>query len=200
VTSATDARNRPLRADAQRNRARILEAAEMVFAEKGSGVGVDDIAAAAGVGVGTLYRHFPTKEALIEAVLIDRMNRLISDARQYLGAERPGDALFEFLSHLVDVSLAKRDLVEALGKGAHGSEPLEVAGQAMVEQLTAITTKLLGAAQAGGDVRSDVSTPDLIGLVMGPCMASDNPVTSACDPRLMLGIVWDGLRPGPPPG
>src|ERR1700733_15507536 len=95
---------RPLRADAQRNRLRVLEAAEAVFASEGISVPVDVIAEKAGVGVGTLYRHFPTKEKLFEAILIQRLEELVTDARARLGAEDPGSAFFGFLEHLVEES------------------------------------------------------------------------------------------------
>jgi AcrR family transcriptional regulator len=196
VTSATETNGRPLRVDAQRNRERLLRAAESVFAQKGSGVGVDEIAAEAGVGTGTFYRHFPTKDALIEAILIDRTRRLVADAQAYLAAADPGQALFEFLNHLVDESQVKRDLTDALAK-RQLTDILEGEGLAVFEQLTAVTSELLQAAQAAGAVRSDITTADLIGLVLGPCLASDNPLTRSCSPQLMLSVVCDGLRPSP---
>src|SRR5665213_269056 len=92
---------RPLRADAQRNRARVLEAAEKVFAAEGISVPVDIIAEKAGVGVGTLYRHFPTKEKLFEAILIGRIMEIAADARSRLNSDDAGSAFFRFLEHLV---------------------------------------------------------------------------------------------------
>ena len=95
-------RARPMRADAQRNRARILEAAEVVFAAEGIEVPVDVIAEKAGVGVGTLYRHFPTKEKLCEAILLERLVGLTADARQLADAADPGAAFYGFLDHMVE--------------------------------------------------------------------------------------------------
>ena len=106
--------SRPLRADALRNRARVLEAAESVFAAEGISVPVDVIAEKAGVGVGTLYRHFPTKEKLFEAILIDRLSAIAADARARMDAEDPGAAFFAFLQYLVEESALKRDLIQAL--------------------------------------------------------------------------------------
>src|SRR5580658_9490937 len=89
-----DGPTRPQRADAQRNRARVLEAAEVVFAAEGLNVPVDVIAEKAGVGVGTLYRHFPTKEKLFEAIIVERISGLAVEARCRLTAEDPGAAFF----------------------------------------------------------------------------------------------------------
>jgi AcrR family transcriptional regulator len=114
---------RPQRADARRNRARILEAAEAVFASRGSGAGIDDVATEAGLGVGTLYRHFPTKEALISAILFERIHRLIGAGETYLEVEDPADGLYQFLTHLVDEAVAKQDLTDALAGWTPPEEP-----------------------------------------------------------------------------
>jgi AcrR family transcriptional regulator len=185
-----------MRADAVRNRARILVAAEEVFAERGSTAGIDDVAASAGLGVGTLYRHFPTKEALVEAILLARLQRLVEEGRSYLDADQPGDALFEFLGHFVAVSQAKQDMVDALAKGFDSEQMLHnQEAQAIVALLTEITAQLLVAAQSAGDVRADVTNADLIGLVLGPCMAPGNPLIADCSAERMLSVVRDGLRP-----
>src|SRR6185437_6335643 len=114
---------RPLRADALRNRARILEAAETVFAVEGIEVPVDLIAEKAGVGVGTLYRHFPTKEKLCEAVLLDRLSALTIDAQALSDADDPKAAFFDFLAHVVEEGAAKRDLMVAvMGAGLEFEE------------------------------------------------------------------------------
>src|SRR4051794_35820186 len=88
---------RPLRADAARNRARVLEVAYETFAAEGLGVPIDEIARRAGVGAGTVYRHFATKEELYSAVVEDRLRRIIDDGRELLANEEPGQALFTFL-------------------------------------------------------------------------------------------------------
>src|ERR1700730_6420719 len=92
---------RPLRADAVRNRARLLEVAYETFAAEGLSVPVDEIARRAGVGAGTVYRHFPTKEALFQAVIQDRMQRLVDDGYALLESAGPGEALFSFLRSMV---------------------------------------------------------------------------------------------------
>jgi AcrR family transcriptional regulator len=187
---------RPLRADALRNRARVLEAAEVVFAEQGISVPVDVIAEKAGVGVGTLYRHFPTKEKLFEAVLVDRMIDIAADARARLDAEDPGAAFFGFLAHLVEQSASKRDLILALS-GA-GIEFEVACAEAKVE-LTAAVSELLGVAQRAGAVRPDVSSEVVLSLIGATCMATEqHPITvSSMD---ILTVVCDGLRASSAPG
>ncbi len=106
---------RPMRADAQRNRTRVLEAAEAVFAAEGIEAPIDLIAEKAGVGVGTVYRHFPTKEKLFEAIVIDKLDALAGEAACRGQAEDPAAAFFGFLEHMAAESASKRDLIEALG-------------------------------------------------------------------------------------
>ena len=191
---------RPLRADAVRNRQRILVAAEEIFAQWGSAAGMDDVAVAAGLGVGTLYRHFPTKEALLEAILLDRMHRLVAQGRTYLEASEPGEALFEFLGQFVAQSQSKQDMIDALAKGFDSDQMFQnPEARATVELLTDIAGQLLRAAQPAGEVRSDLTSSDLLGLVLGPCMAPGNPLIAACSPQRMLAVVRDGLRPTRPP-
>jgi AcrR family transcriptional regulator len=184
--SATAAR--PLRADAQRNRARILDAAEIVFAAEGIEVPVDTIAEKAGVGVGTLYRHFPTKEKLCEAVLLDRLVALTEDAKLQADAADPGAAFFGFLDHMVEQASAKRDLIAAV-MGA-GVEFDEVAAP-VKDDLRQAVGILMERAQAVGAVRADVTADTVLSLVSGTCQAASH--TGAC-PGDMVGIVCDGLR------
>ena len=179
-----------LRADARRNRGQILAAAETVFAEQGVGVPVDEIARRAGVGVGTLYRHFPTKETLVEAVIVTHMERLVDEAALWAESDDPGAALFAFLRRMAEEATSKRDLVDALA-GA-GINVKDSAGGPK-ERLEAVTALLLERAQAVGVVRPDVTLSDLIGLVMGACMASDSP-SVPCSRARMMEVVCDGLR------
>jgi AcrR family transcriptional regulator len=180
---------RPLRADAQRNRARVLEAAEVVFAAEGLSVPVDVIAEKAGVGVGTLYRHFPTKEALFEAIIIERVTALAAEARCRAAADDPGAAFFSFLEHVVSVSASKRDLILALA-GA-GVEFEEIAVETKAEMVAALGV-LLERAQAAGAVRPDVTEEVVMSLVGGCCLAADRP--HAVDSTALLAIICDGLR------
>jgi AcrR family transcriptional regulator len=185
---------RPLRADAQRNRARLLEAAEAVFAAEGISVPVDLIAEKAGVGVGTLYRHFPTKEKLFEAILIGRIDEIAEDARVRINAEDAGAAFFAFLTHLVEESTLKRDLIQAL-LGAGVEIELAVAGsKANLEEAVG---RLLEVAQQAGAVRSDVSSAVVLSLVGATCIAADQHPRTADLPEGILAIICDGLRPQP---
>jgi AcrR family transcriptional regulator len=186
--------SRPLRADAQRNRARLLEAAEAVFAAEGISVPVDLIAEKAGVGVGTLYRHFPTKEKLFEAILIGRIDEIVEDARTRVDSDDPGAAFFAFLTHLVEESTLKRDLIQAL-LGAGVEIELAVAGsKANLEEAVG---RLLAVAQGAGAVRSDVSSTVVLSLVGATCIAADQHSHTADLPEGILAIICDGLRPQP---
>jgi AcrR family transcriptional regulator len=177
-----------MRADARRNRAQILVAAEICFAEQGIGVPIDDIARRACVGVGTVYRHFPTKEALAEAVVVARVEKLIEEARSLATSDDPGSAFFSFLHSMSEASVAKRDLVDALS-GA-GIEVKERLGSSKVSLAAGMET-LLQRAKKAGAVREDVALADLFGLVMGACLSAQG---DACSQDRMLSIVCDGLR------
>src|SRR6185369_10291950 len=104
--TADAAGGRPMRADAARNREKVLRAAREAFAESGYGVPLDEIAARAGVGPGTVYRHFPAKEALFEAVVAARITDLVSDARARADADDPGEAFFGFLARIAGEAAA----------------------------------------------------------------------------------------------
>jgi AcrR family transcriptional regulator len=184
--------SRPLRADAQRNRARILAAAEVVFAAEGIEVPVDLIAEKAGVGVGTLYRHFPTKEKLCEAILLERLATLTCDARALADADDPAAAFFGFLTHIVEEGCAKRDLLFAvMGAGVE----FEEAAAGVKEELRAAVDVLLRRAQSVGAVRPDVTATSVVSLVGATCQAASH--TGATPPGELLAIVCDGLRTQP---
>jgi len=179
---------RALRADARRNRALVLEAAEVVFAAEGLAVPIDEVARRAGVGVGTVYRHFPTKEALFEAIVVGRVERLVADARAQLAVPDPGGALFRFVHRLVEEGGAKRDLVDALagaGRDLKGSRPNQ--------ELQEAAGELLERAQRAGVVRTDVGVVDVLALVGSVCAVPD-----ATRRGLLVSVLCDGLRP--PPG
>ncbi|MFZ0250145.1 MAG: TetR/AcrR family transcriptional regulator [Acidimicrobiales bacterium] len=187
---------RPQRADALRNRARILEAAENVFAVEGIEVPVDLIAEKAGVGVGTLYRHFPTKEKLCEAVLLDRLTALTHDAQALADAGDPKEAFFGFLEHVVEQSAAKRDLIVAvMGAGVE----FEEAAAPVKDGLREAVGVLLERAQDAGGVRPDATPTAVLSLISATCMATSHAdAAPTCD---LLTIVCDGLRTqAAPPG
>jgi len=182
--------DRPLRADAQRNRAKILRAAQDAFAASGYGVPLDDIAALAGVGPGTVYRHFPTKEALFEAVVTARVEKMIDDARARGDAADPGQAFFAFLARVADEAAVKRDLPDAIA----------IAG-ALQDNLFAALDVLLHRAQQAGAVRGDISTPDLIVLLKSLIRSIQEASAASADPNLgdrLFAVITSGLRPAPP--
>lgn len=176
------------RADAARNRAKILATAEEIFARDGLAASVDDIANKAKVGVGTLYRHFPTKEALIAAIVISRIARVAERAEALSDAPDPGAALFGLIEQMVAEGVQKRDFVEALG--AHvvfeGS-----AAEAVRTRFRRALAKLLARAQAAGTVRGDVTAPDISALVRGVFAGAGDDARARAR---HLGILLDGLR------
>ncbi|OBA75349.1 TetR family transcriptional regulator [Mycobacterium sp. 1554424.7] len=180
---------RPLRADAARNRARVLEVAYDTFAAEGLSVPIDEIARRAGVGAGTVYRHFPTKEALFRAVIENRMQRLVDDGRALLESEGPGEALFAFLRSMVlQWGAADRGLVDALA--GYGIDIASAAPDAE-DAFKAVLGELLRAAQDAGAARRDVDMRDLKTILVG-CQAMEA-YDSALAERV-TGVVVDGLR------
>lgn len=172
-----------LRADARRNRDRILAAARDAFAESGFGVPLDDIAARAGVGPGTVYRHFPTKESLFQAVVTARVTDLVTDARHRAADDDPGGAFYGFLAHLGAEAAAKRDTSDAITVPG----PLR---QAMHDALDT----LLSRAQTAGAVKAGLSTADLIMLLKSLLTAvHDDPDPGRAE--RLLAVLTDGLRP-----
>jgi AcrR family transcriptional regulator len=184
-------RVRQPRSDSLRNRARILEAAEEVFGIEGLAVPIDVIAERAGVGVGTIYRHFPTKEALFEAIVLSHFQRFVDDARSCEVDDDAAEALFGFLARLVAEGVDKRDLADALA-GA-GIDLKEAAG-GLKHELEAALEHLLVRAQQAGSIRADISIADLMGLVSGTCMTAERSGAHACSAERMLAVVCDGLR------
>jgi AcrR family transcriptional regulator len=180
AADALDAR--PLRADAVRNREKVLQAARQAFAESGYGVPLDEIASRAGVGPGTVYRHFPSKEALFEAVVTARITDLVSDARARADADDPGEAFFGFLARVAGEAAAKRDLPDAIS----------VAGS-LREDLFAALDLLLRRAQQAGAVRARIVTSDLIVLLKGMFAGLAGSTDPAVHERV-FAVLADGLR------
>lgn len=183
---------RMMRTDAVKNRQRILDAAEEVFAAEGVAVPIDAVAERAGLGVGTLYRHFPNKEALFEAIVVDRITALVATAKEFELAEDPGQALFSFLQEFARQAASKRDLFEALGSAGID---LKARCADLFEDLMRSVDVLLSRAVAVRGVRGDVPANEIVGLIVGTCHAAgDSGVTDAGLGR-MVSVVLDGLRP-----
>ncbi|MEZ0092350.1 TetR/AcrR family transcriptional regulator [Streptacidiphilus sp. EB129] len=186
--------SRPLRADARRNRARVLEAAREVFAAEGLAVPLDEIARRAGVGAGTVYRHFPTKEALFEAVVTDRIKALTEVGREALAdiaaGGDPGEAFFGYLAVVVADAGTKMDLADALvGAGVDLQRAtLDAAGD-----LRGALGELLARAQSADAVRTDVDVADLHALVAG-AVAAERSRGAGARPGRLTRIISDGLR------
>jgi AcrR family transcriptional regulator len=157
-----------LRADAERNRRRLLDAALELFSERGLEVGVGEIAARAGVGRGTLFRNFATKEDLIAAIVSERMREATSTGRELLEAGDPGEALFEFLRHIVEGQSTNRAMVEAIEDTMLQNE--EIA--AGYDELIGVLSELVARAQSAGEVRVDVGALDLMIMTKGICEAA----------------------------
>ena len=183
---------RPMRADAVKNRQRILDAAEEIFATEGLAVPIDDVAERAGVGVGTLYRHFPTKEALFEAIVTARLEYLLELARAHAGATDPGGALFAFLGEFAQQASAKHDLFDALSSAGID---IKSSCSEMVDEMKRNIDVLVQRAVVARSVRSDVSTDEMIGLVVGVCRSGGHTRYDDATVQRMVGIVCDGLRP-----
>ena len=191
MVKATQKLAKNLRADAVRNRARVLEAAEAVFGSEGLAVPIDAIAERAGVGVGTIYRHFPTKEALFEAIVLSHFERLVDQARALVTAEDPAEALFGFLAQVVSTAVAKRDLADAL---AGAGIDVKATASGLKPDLEGAVGELLLRAQQAHAVRADVTVADLMGLVAGTCIATERQGVGGCSSVRMLEVVCDGLR------
>lgn len=186
------AAGRALRADARRNRARVLEAAEAAFASKGTSVSTEEIARDAGVGIGTVFRHFPTKEALLEAVVVGRLERLAAEAASLATAEDPGSAFFSFFASAVDRSATKIALADAL---AAAGVDVERAAAEVGRELRRTMGVLLGRAQAVGAVREDATVADVIALLVGASRAAEHAGWDRGVQTRTVAIMLDGLRP-----
>ena len=178
-----------LRADAARNRARVLDVAYETFAAEGLSVPIDEIARRAGVGAGTVYRHFPTKEALFAAVIEDRMEHLVDDGYALLESDGPGEAIFAFLRSIVlQWGATDRGLVDALaGYGIN----IAAAAPGAEDAFLAVLGDLLRAAQEAGTARQDIGVREVKSILVG-CQAMEAYNSALAD--RVTEVVVDGLR------
>jgi AcrR family transcriptional regulator len=180
-----------LRADAQRNRDRVLEAAEAVLARDGLSASMRTIAEHAGVGLGTIYRQFPNQEALYQAIIVERMRRLIAQAQDLLSAEDPGAAFFGFFTSIVETSTRQKVLADVLAEA--GVDPK--AGMSHIgRDMRTATEALLTRAQRAGALREDLHTPELWALLTAACLAAEHNQWSRQLRTRTLAILFDGLR------
>jgi AcrR family transcriptional regulator len=180
------------RADALRNRIRVLEAAEAVFAAKGHGASTEEVARQAGVGAGTVFRHFPTKEALLEAIVIGRLGRLVEQAAALSAEPDAGRAFFVFFEQMVEHASKKKAFTEALAQaGVDVKSVLEPAARELRRGLRTLLVR----AQDAGAVRPDVRVPEVMALMVGAARIAEHASGNRAMQTRTLAVLLDGLRP-----
>jgi AcrR family transcriptional regulator len=182
---------RPQRADARSNRGRILDAAQEVFGRGGEAASTEEVARLAGVGIGTVFRHFPTKADLLDAVLVRRFDRLRERAELLAGSADPGRALFDMFAEMVSDAPSKIAIADALveaGGDDAGSQAERASGE-----LSRAVGVLLDRAQAAGAVRADIELPELYALLIGMSRASAYAQLDHDVRTRALGVIFDGL-------
>jgi AcrR family transcriptional regulator len=184
------------RADAERNRARLLDAGKAAFASGRSPVTLDQIARDAEVGIGTLYRHFPTREALVEALYRQELATLCAGAAELLKARPPERALRCWMDRFADYVAAKREMADAL-RAVFGAGTVTVS-QAR-EELTVAVRTILDAGAADGTLRGDVRPEDVVAMIVGVFTAT-SPDGGSEQRGRMFDLLVDAVRgPEPPP-
>jgi AcrR family transcriptional regulator len=187
VTAAAETAARPMRADARRNYQRVLTAAREVLAERGGEATMEEIAKRADVGVGTLYRHFPRRIDLVEAVYREDVDLLAALADQVSDAD-PWDALVTWLQAFVRYGQSKRTFLTELHEAFEKSPDLALSSR---ERIGGAAALVLTRAQQAGVARPDIDQADLMQLVGGMCMARN---ASLEQNERLLGLVLDGIR------
>jgi AcrR family transcriptional regulator len=177
---------RPLRADAVRNRERVLEVAYETFAAEGLSVPIDEIARRAGVGTGTVYRHFPSKDDLVRAIITDRLRHVIDEGHALLQSD-PGEALFGFLCSLV----LKWGVTDVGLKAAVDGSDIKISVKGVRDAFLGLVDELLRAAQQAGTARTDVNATQVKTLIVG-CQAMQTYNNKAS--KQAIAVVFDGLR------
>jgi AcrR family transcriptional regulator len=180
---------RPMRADARRNYDKLVVAAHDVFAQQGGGASMDAVAKEAGVGVGTLYRHFPRRIDLVEAVYREDVDELVRTAEAAVANLEPWPALVAYLEAFIRYAGAKRQFLSELHEAFEKNPELQVASR---ERINGALSIVLDRGQAAGVVRKDLDGPDLMQLLGSMCMSAT--LTSEQSARLLV-VILDGLRP-----
>jgi len=184
---------KPMRADARRNYERLLKAAAVAFAEHGEGASLDDIAKRAGVGSGTLYRHFPTRQALLEAVYVDTIEAIAARADEIASELPPGEALVEWLNELSEGMIRVRGLKALLGSAVTDGSSAVVT--ACGNSVKGAAERLAVAAQREGSLRGDVEPIEILRLAHGVATASELANGEGKYIRRYLSLLTEGLRP-----
>ena len=182
--------DKPLRKDAQRNRERLLAAAVGLFAERGTEGSLEEVAKRAGVGIGTLYRHFPTRDALVEAAYRNEVAQLRAAADDLLAELPPAEALEAWMRRFVEYGSAKRGMRDALQSIAGAGSDLFADTRAQVTEAVAV---LLRAGAEAGTLRADVEAEDVLRAMGAIWMVADGDDFPEQAMRV-LGLVLDGLR------
>lgn len=191
MATSGDAPPRPMRADARRNYERVLAEARSAFAEHGTDASLEDVARRAGVGIGTLYRHFPNRHALMNAVFQEALADLLDRSRELAGSDRPCHALVAWLRALITHAGEYRGLARALMSASHD------ASSALTQCSSGLRTAgelLLVRAQVSGAVRADTSIDDLMQLTNAIALAAEQ---TPDDPELadrLLTLTLSGLK------
>ena len=181
---------RPLRADAQRNRDRLIDVATTAFTETGVDVALEDVARQAEVGIGTLYRHFPTREALVMAVYRKQIDALELAARQLPLTHGPAEALRLWMRGFVEYGAVKRGLVVLLRTMMDTDSDLFDHARATLRESA---DRLMAAAADAGEIRPDFKAADVVRALGGICMATDR-AESGGAALTLVDLVFDGLR------
>lgn len=189
-STAIGAGGRPQRADARTNRIRVLDAADQVFGRGGESASTEEVARVAGVGIATVFRHFPTKAALLEAVLVRRFDRLRDQAEELADAADPGRAFFDFFAHMVADASGKIAIAEALADESGGEPGSAVRASESVERAVGV---LLERAQRAGAVRKDVGLPEVYALLIGASRAAALAHLDKNVQARALSVLFDGL-------
>ena len=188
--------DRPLRADAQRNFELLLAAADAEFTEHGATASLEDIAKRAGVGIGTLYRHFPTRDDLIARVLQESTQAIVARGQALLAKPQPAKQLQTWIIELVGFVTTYRDLTAALAQGWVASNETQLCANCDV--MTATGGALLARAQAAGEIRADAEIKEIILSAQAAAWIAEQTKDPGAVDR-MLAILFDGLRAGTKP-
>lgn len=180
---------KPPRRDAVRNRQRALAAAAAVFAEEGVGASTETVALRAGLGVGTIFRHFPTKDDLLRAVLANMFDELTEATVAALADDDAGPAFFTLLQRIVEQAAAKRAIADALG-----GLVVQMSQRFFLGGFRKALAELLSRAQAGGAVRKDLGVDEVVAVLVAATRAAEHAASSAGLQRRVVGLVFDGLR------